>query len=238
MRIAIVDDNAEDRGLLTDLIRTYAAINQIELDTEQFSDGETFLRSFRPYAYTVVFLDVFMDGIDGIETARRFRELDNASALVILTSSEDHRPEAFSVFASAYISKPCSSDMLFRAMDHILRIRTDGEKRLSFSFERKEYSLLLSEIVSLETDGNYLMIEDVSKNKYRTRMTVREAEKRLDGRFLKIIQGVIVNLDHVSQMTDSCCYMKSGAVFPVHIKQGKKLKQQWLNYKFAHIRQS
>ena len=45
--------------------------------------------------------------------------------------------DAFDLFAVSYLSKPCSRDRVFRTLDHILRLRTDGERRFSFSFDRQ-----------------------------------------------------------------------------------------------------
>ena len=158
--------------------------------------------------------------------------------LVFLTTSEEHRSDAFSVFATAYLSKPCSAEAVFRTMDHILRIHTDRGARFSFSFDRRDYSLPFSEIVSLETDGNYLSITDHKQKQYRTRMTFSAAERQLDSRFLTLMKGIIVNMDYVSQITESHCLLQNGTQFPIHVKSRKELRQRWLNYKFTKIRKA
>ena len=122
-------------------------------------------------------------------------------------------------------------------LDHIFRLNTESEGRFSFSFDRKDYSLRFSEIVSLETSGNYLAVTDSSGNVYRTRMTFSAAESRLDSRFPTLMKGIIVNMDHISNMSEMLCLMKSGASFPLHVKNQKDLRQKWLNYKFAKIRE-
>ena len=237
MRIAAVDDSAAERGWLLSALKEYAAMHGLELKTDAFAGGEELLGLFQPYAFSAVFLDIFMDGMTGVETARKLREQDDAVPIVFLTTSEEHRPDAFSVFATDYLIKPCVPEAVFRTMDHILRLRADGEPRLSFSFDRQDHSLLLSDIASLEADGNYLVITDQKGRRYRTRMTLREAESRLDGRFLRIIKGVVVNMDHVVQMTEAVCTMSAGGTLPMHSRNGRDVRQKWLNYKFARIRQ-
>ena len=128
MNIAIVDDSATDRRHLEQILQKYAAINQLDMNIEHFSGGEAFLNHYQPYQYTIIFLDIFMNGITGIKTAEIIRETDEESVLVFLTTSEDHRPEAFSVFATTYISKPSSREAIFRALDHILHCRTEKEQ--------------------------------------------------------------------------------------------------------------
>ena len=93
-------DSATDRRHLEQILQKYAAINQLDMNIEHFSGGEAFLNHYQPYQYTIIFLDIFMNGITGIKTAEIIRETDEESVLVFLTTSEDHRPEAFSVYFS------------------------------------------------------------------------------------------------------------------------------------------
>ena len=72
---------------------------------------------------------------------------------------------------------------------------------------------------------------------YRTRMTFSTVENLLDTRFLTLMKGIIVNMDHILQMSEDRCMMKGGAFFPLHVKRQKELKQTWLNYKFTRLRE-
>ncbi len=82
MNIAIVDDMEADQLRLEQILRQYAAMNRLELHIDRFSCGEAFLKDYQPFRYTLIFLDVFMDGITGIETAETIRQSDEDSALV------------------------------------------------------------------------------------------------------------------------------------------------------------
>lgn len=178
-----------------------------------------------------------MDGLSGIDTAKAIREVDNDARIVFLTTSEAFRPDAFSVFATSYLVKPCAREQVFKALDHIFRLRTSEENRFSFSYDRQDFSLPCGEIVSLETDGNYLCIADKSGRTYRTRMTFSAAIDQLDRRFLVLMKGVAVNMDRIAQIQDGRCRMKDGRVLPLHVKRQAALREQWLNYKFTKIRE-
>ncbi len=236
MNIAIVDDSATDRRHLEQILQKYAAINQLEMNIEHFSGGEAFLNHYQPYQYTIIFLDIFMNGITGIKTAEIIRETDEESVLVFLTTSEDHRPEAFSVFATTYISKPSSREAIFRALDHILHCRTEKEQYFSFSYDRREYSLSYADIEAIETDRNYIVITDKRGASYRTRMTFSSVQEQMDARFLVLMKGIMVNMDYISQIQDTVCILRDGKTLPVQVKKKKEIQQKWLNYKFAAIR--
>lgn len=236
MNIAIVDDNKTDRLSLECMLRQYAAIDQFDCRIDFFSGGEAFLCKFQPFQYAVVFLEINMDGISGIEIAKMIRETDENTILVFVTNSEAHRAEAFSVFATAYLTKPCAEEQLFRVMDHILRRRTKTVQRFSFSFDRKEYSLRFADLVSLETVGNYIRIKNCDGESFRTRMTFSQARAQIDSRFLTLMKGILVNMDYIQEIRDTLCIMRNGDIFPLRVKTEKELKHTWLNYKFASNR--
>ena len=91
MNIAIIDDIETERFRLEQILKQYAVINQLEMNIEQFSGGEAFVKNYQPFQYTVIFLDIFMDGISGIETAEIIRQSDEHAVIVFLTTSEVHR---------------------------------------------------------------------------------------------------------------------------------------------------
>ena len=141
MNIAIVDDCEKDRSLLAQMIRQYGIMNQLDLSMEHFPSGEALLLNYQPFRYTVIFLGIFMEGMSGIETAEKIRSTDEDTPLVFLTASNEHHPEAFSVFATAYLTKPVTEERLFRTLNHIMRLSTEPSERFSFTAERREYSL-------------------------------------------------------------------------------------------------
>ena len=229
MYIAIVDDVEEDRLRLEQMLREYDKIHHLGMEYRHYDSGEALLCGYASFQYAMVFLDIFMQGISGIETAEAIRKADDDAAIIFLTTSEVHRPDAFSVFASDYLGKPVSKEQVFRTLDHLFKIRTGDGARFSFTCDRREYSLLCTDIVSLEKNGNYLEITDRHGNAYRTRMTFSEAEGRFDSHFLRLMKGIMVNMDFVKQLRNGQCLMHSGAVFPLHVKNAKELQQKWLN---------
>ncbi len=240
MNIAIVDDMESDRINLERVLNEYASIHGLDTVISSFSRGAEFISEFTPHMYTVIFMDIYMDGMTGIEAAKKIREADDYVFIVFMTTSEEHRAEAFECYASAYIVKPFESINIYRIMDHMLRLRTDEgeERRFFFSSSRHNYSLRFSEIVSITAEKNYIIITDAAGNIYRTRMRVSEAEETFlhDRRFLLINRGIIVNLDFVVQVTEKLCRLKGDVVFPINIKKKDSIQNIWYNYNFEKLR--
>lgn len=236
MKIAIVDDQAVDRERLKTLLQGYAQQRKTPLICFEFGSGEEFLQNYVAYRFSAVFLDVYMNGMTGIETAKKIREVDRDTILFFLTTSERHYSDAFSVFSFAYFEKPCKQDELFRALDHFVLRNDRKQGAFSFSYSKNDYSIPFSDLVSLETQGNYIVLTNRDGGVFRTRMTFADARERLDERFLTLMKGVIVNMDFIKKIEGSLCCLKNGSSLPVKVKKEKELREIWFNYKIAKIR--
>ena len=105
-------------------------------------------------------------------------------------------------------------------------------------YERDEISLLYSEIISVTSMGNYLEISALNDNVFKTRMTFSTISEQLmqDQSFLVINRGILVNMNFVANISERSCIMTNGVHFPVNAREFRKLRQTWLNFSIAQIR--
>ena len=83
MNIAIVDDRKTDSDRLVGFIDTYAEQHRLQWGAmDRFSSGEEFLGAFTAGKYDLIFLDIYMDGITGMETAKRIRRADHGCRII------------------------------------------------------------------------------------------------------------------------------------------------------------
>ena len=106
MRIAIVDDIAAERNLLHTRLNYKLKQRSIQADVLEYESGEAFLADAEQQPFTVVFLDIYMDGMSGMEAAKALRKLDTDCLLIFTTTSTDHALEGFQVRAMHYLVKP------------------------------------------------------------------------------------------------------------------------------------
>ena len=96
MRAAIIDDRAEDRAILHRELDTILRERGYSVEgIDLFSGGEEFLAKFRGGRYDLVFLDIYMEGINGIQTAREIRRTDKNVRLIFVTTSNDFAAESY-----------------------------------------------------------------------------------------------------------------------------------------------
>ena len=242
MTIAVVDDSQEIRAQISALINDYSDSHDLDISAVTFETAEDILAGYRPYHYSAIFLDIFMDsGISGLEAAERIRQVDRNVMIVFLTSSEDHRPEAFRFHAYEYITKPVTQERLFSVLGDMFHHQT-GEDVRKFFFNRGRHrvGLPVNEIVSIQASAHYLEIVDADNNVYRTRMTFSDAVNTLSDEhcFLQLIRGVLVNMQYIIGFSSNSCTLVSGDHLPINVRNAAALENTWRNFKFSNIREA
>ena len=110
MRIAIVDDLSADSEALRKLLCRWASEQGIPLVPSPviLESGEALLAHFAPNAFDIIFLDIYMTGITGMEAARKIREQDTHCQLIFTTTTGEYAVDSYEVGAAYYLVKPFS----------------------------------------------------------------------------------------------------------------------------------
>ncbi len=241
MNIAIVDDSKTEAEVLLALLREYAESGSIDINTHYYKCAEDFLAVFSPEKYNVIFMDIYMGKMTGIEAAAKIKESGNKPLLVFLSQSEEHMAEALHNHAYDYVIKPITKEKLTRLMDDItakLSTVISLSQELSFVSEKIEYRIPFEDIAYVKSEKHYLEIGTISGTTYRTRMTFSEVSDQLlsDKRFLSTLRGIIVNMDYIKNIKDGICNLENGMIVPVNVKNSKKYEQFWQTYMFNKIK--
>lgn len=118
IRIAVCDDSFFDREINKLYIEDYMEQKGYETEIQTFSSGRELLSSDLT-EYALVFLDIYMDGINGIETARAINRVNPGMKIVFCSSSPEFVSESFEVEAYRYFIKPMKRDKFKELMDEL-----------------------------------------------------------------------------------------------------------------------
>lgn len=238
MKIALVDDDRLCLEKMAEICHKFGLQNQYKPELSLFSQGNAFLASFERDAYSIVFLDIFMQDCNGVDIAKQMRRIDSRCILIFLTSSTEFMPDAFSCHAFEYILKPFDEGRVFQVLQDAVSLASPRQKYCEITIERKTICLLLEDIVSVVTDAHYLLITLAEGKTLRSRMTASEFLQRTrnDPRFLSINKGVILNGDYIADFEDNCCILESGEKFSVRVRDRLKIEQAVRNHIFGRMR--
>ena len=237
MRAAIIDDLESCREDLRKCLHQYLNGHYAGETPviEAFSSGEDFLSQFQPEAWDVIFIDQYMDGLSGIDTARKIREKDKLAALVFVTTSVSHAVESYGVRACGYLVKPYDYGDFEKTME-----LAGVEKIRSARFVRVEQEkVLLREILWCDKDEHYTQIHTDRRGVLRFRLPFGELAGLLAPypQFLPCYKGCIVNAERVERIDALVFRMDNGAGVPFAQRAKKKLEGLYSSYLFQRERE-
>lgn len=238
MRIAIVDDEERCQEELAALLRDFGTEHGVCLEPVSFPGAETFLAALPREQFSLVFMDIFMEGLDGVTAAARLWEADKRCLLVFLTSSGEFRADALSVHAFDYLVKPVTPERVAALLEDALAVLPPAERYVYVSSERRRVPVPLRSVISVVTDAHYVDISLADGPPVRSRMTIRDFLDLTDRdpRFLTVNKGVVINADFVVRFEENCCLLENGVRLPVRVRDRARVEQAVRVYHIDKIR--
>lgn len=234
MRIAIVDDIAEERKQLRDRLEYSLSNHSVYTDIFEFEDGQSFLAASEKEHFTVVFLDIYMEGITGIEVAERLRFVDTECLLIFTTTSTDHALDGFRVRAMHYLVKPYDETVINTLMDEILHHLPKPDKYMNIKISGSDVRLRFRDIVYAEHFSHMISIHTTNKKVLVTRQSFGEftAPLKKDERFFLCSRGVVANLEHAADFDGSSFIMDDENTVFVSKDLIKNARQTFMDFLF------
>ena len=158
MKLAIVDDNKLEQELIFNTLRTYEHERNISLDISSYSDGNSFLNTYVPGDFDLIFMDIYLNELNGIDIVRKIRQMDSKVIIVFLTTSKEHIFEAAPFHFFDYILKPFESTQIFHVLDDALALLPEQEAELSFEYRSFDVHFPLSKIQYIYSNNHEVII--------------------------------------------------------------------------------
>lgn len=235
MKIAIVDDIKEEREKLAKMIETPFSMHGYSVtEIDQFAHGDDFLQTFAVGKYDVIFLDIFMGTIDGIEIAKKIRENDHMVKLVFVTTSNDFASESYMVDADGYLLKPCSEEILHKIISRLNLSSLDAARIIQFPDGQ---SALLRSILYTSYYGHYVSVYLVTGETIKVR-TSQNSFADWVSPYPEIFccnRGLLVNLQNVKRLEADYFVLTSNARIPISRRRLLEAKKIYTEYLVSQI---
>lgn len=207
MKIAICDDEKEFRDLIRVYIEDYLNTKDILYTIDTFISGEKFLNETFPSEYSIIFLDINMEGMDGITTAKKIRERGINSYIVFVTAYIDYSLEGYKVGAVRYLLKNGYNLQVAmeECLDAILEKKRENNARKKFPFKEGQTEVLFAQILYIESKlhkWKFHILENEKIRIYTMYGTMNELEEELElYHFVRVHQSYLVNLQYIRQVS-------------------------------------
>ena len=207
LKIAICeDDNIQRKGILN-MIDRYLGIGGKEYEAFEFTSGEKLLTCTEKF--DIFFLDIQMDNISGIDTAKQIRKAYEKAIIIFITGFKDYVFDAFDVHAFQYIIKPINENKFNEVLNSAIRLLSKKDKLLIAKTSNSSYKVFLKDILYLESNQRKVKIHttyDVIEYYYK----ISDLEKELlEDNFYRCHKSYIVNLKYVQSFDNTFITLKN-----------------------------
>ncbi|MDF2519764.1 MAG: response regulator of the LytR/AlgR family [Clostridia bacterium] len=210
MRVLIADD---DYGMRLVLKKALTDIEDIELAGEA-KDGKEALKLYEEHHPDLVFLDVEMPEISGIDCAKEILDTNPKTIIIFVTAHSEYMPEAFELYAFDYLVKPFKLERLHQTLQRIKSIGLQSEehplsKKLNPGLNLEKLLVRhkegidfvdINEIIIIQRENRATVIY-TSKGSYTSSDSLGELEEKLGkGKFFRCHKSYIINLTLIDKI--------------------------------------
>ena len=198
LQVAVCEDEPADAALLESLINKTEK-NGVEVDLHSFKSGKEFLASFCAWKYDLIFMDIYMKGMQGVEAVREIRRKDRNVVIAFTTNSPDHALESYRLGAVKYLEKPVSPEDVAETLSFALMKRKNIPFITLTTMGGGQEDIPLDSILYFEQQ-NYVVEVHTESRVLTTSRSARlnDLEKRLPSPpFLRCHRSYLINLNYV-----------------------------------------
>lgn len=230
IRIAICEDEKETQLLIEDQLDNILKNINIEYEIKKYSSGEELLDS-NLKDIDILLLDIQMGQINGMDTARKIRQLGNKMEIIFITSLIDYVQEGYEVRAYRYILKPIESKELKQhVITCIKEIETNKNKYIVIKNRSNTYKIYSNEIKYIEVQKKEMSIHTINKS-FDVRYSLGKIEKDLNlDNFVRCHKSFLVNLSYVENIKLNIAILESGEEIPISRYRYKDVKEKFLKF--------
>ncbi len=234
MKIAVCDDQSIQVDLINDYIKEWAKKSGINVYIDNFSSGESFLFEWDDYnKYDIIFLDIEMNKISGIELSNIIREKNKIVDIVFVTGIFKYALHGYKVGALQYLLKPIKNTDIYECLDRtksriieqcgqskFITIETP-KKIIKLDYDTIEYCIMFSPYIDIHTNSEKITL----------RKKISDIEKLLPKKyFVRCHRSYLVNVKYIKLISKEYIILENGLRVPISRGKYKEVNDAFINY--------
>nr|WP_195366063.1 LytTR family DNA-binding domain-containing protein [[Eubacterium] tenue] len=221
----------EDDQLQRELVKNYIDRSLLNRNYEifEFKSGEELIANY-PQKLDILFLDIQMEEVNGMDAAKKIRTFDNNVEIIFITGIWDYVQEGYEVRAYRYIIKPIDFNS-FKTQLNLCIKEIENQKRPSIvvTYKGEVNKIYIGSIVYIETDNRNTLIHTKEKS-YRSNMGISKLEKYLEvSTFFRCHNSFLINLEYINKIGQDSVFLEEYEI-QVSRHKMKELKIQFTSF--------
>lgn len=232
IRIAICDDEKLITTRIEELVLAVCVKRGVRVMTDSFYSGSSLMEYIgMGNEYDIIYLDIEMPRMDGIEFAKKLRAENSEVMLVYISAHTEYAIQLFDVDTFRFIKKPIDEkefeDVFNKAYDRMI----SSNRFYSYFYNKNIYKVRLKSILYFESRGRTIHI--VTKNGSEVFYgKLDDVEEKLGNEkihFLRIHKSFLVSMEYVEKISYDRVYLKNGEELRISEERQKLIQKQYLN---------
>ena len=231
-RIAVCDDEKIYRDQLCLFLRHYAELNGEEFQLTSYESADRLLLNY-PQNVDLIFLDIAMGGVDGMEAAREIRKFDTNVCIIFITTMYQRAIDGYAVKAYGFIRKPVSEAELKHELAGALTMIRNNQAReqyISFKSSGSIHRIPISHISYCEVKNHQILLT-ADGEQYQYRDSMNELELKLTSLgFFRCHSSYLVNGEHIARIDQTELQLRDGTRIPISQRRRKDFMREISDY--------
>ncbi len=226
LRIAICEDEKEFADSLEKSLKNWEMKRGLNVSIRKFDHGTPLLYCINDNGmFDLIFMDVVMDKMNGLETAAKIRETDHITSIIFLSQYDEYFKQAYEVHPFHFLSKPVAQEELERVMDSFMEMKKQDVETFAFCINKSQYVIPLSEVLYFNSERRHINIicKDRTYVFYGKLGEVQAEIEKKNCKFIRIHQSFLVNAKHIRTYHYETVVMENGETLAISRDKRKRM---------------
>lgn len=233
--VAVCDDEQTQIDILKNNLIKYSIDTDIEFFIDEYISGELLIEKYKSVKspYDIIFLDMEMPDIKGLDVAAAIRELpDRNVSIAFVTSYPEYMQDSFDVQTSQYIIKPVVYEQLAKKLDIILKCINASYTNIKVISEKNgERVLYLDDVICIETEkSSKLLVTTISETFLITAKLSDLAKELSDKDFISVHRTCLANMKYFRKFNFDSLEFTSGKIVNLSRRRQSEVKKMFSKY--------
>ena len=231
MRICLVDDDSTQLDYLKMIIENWASKNNVNVNIYFYHSAEEMLfENNQSYCFDMIVLDIQMGKMNGIELARKIREIDKNVIIAFISGMADYVFEGYEVQAIRYILKPVKDKKVYNLLDYVNTLKKKENKYFVLSVSGEKKKINYEDIIYFESMGHYVVLH-LKNKEYDYKYNISDLCNELsDSDFIKTHRSYVVNTKYIEKITKNKCELINNIKIPLSRNSYKSVNEKFIDY--------